>query len=103
MDYTLLGVKFNVINVILCVALGFLICAMIGYNNNNIIEGAKRNSGPKRLRAKKWPNENPILAYKDDHDMAYNTILLPPQPYKGKGVGKPKPWLLSYTKKRFDR
>ena len=49
MDYTLLGVKFNVINVILCVALGFLICAMIGYNNNNIIEGAKRNSDPKWL------------------------------------------------------
>lgn len=77
MDYTLLGLKFNVINVILCVALGFLICAMIGYNNNNIIEGAERNSDSKRPR--------------------------PPQPYKGKGVGKPKLWLLSYTKMLFDR
>ena len=67
MDYTLLGVKFNVINVILCVALGFLICAMIGYNNNNIIEGAKRGKGvrhllpthkSKRIRGsiKPWPS-----------------------------------------------
>ena len=41
MKYKLLGVKFNVINVILCIALGFLICAMLGYNNKKIIEGAK--------------------------------------------------------------
>ena len=39
MEYKLLGVKFNVINVILCIALGFLICAMLGYNNKKIIEG----------------------------------------------------------------
>jgi hypothetical protein len=40
MEYKLLGVKFNVINVILCIALGFFICAMLGYNNKKIIEGA---------------------------------------------------------------
>ena len=40
MEYKLLGVKFNVINVIFCIALGFLICAMLGYNNKKIIEGA---------------------------------------------------------------
>ena len=40
MEYKLLGVKFNVINVILCIALGFLICAMLGYNNKKIIEGS---------------------------------------------------------------
>lgn len=38
MEYKLLGLKFNVINVILCIALGFLICAMLGYNNKKIIE-----------------------------------------------------------------
>ena len=41
MEYKLLGVKFNVINVILCIALGFLICAMLGYNNKKIIEGVR--------------------------------------------------------------
>ena len=51
MEYKLLGVKFNVINVILCIALGFLICAMLGYNNKKIIEGA--TSKRKVIRA--WP------------------------------------------------
>ena len=30
MEYEVLGIKFNIINVIVCVALGFFICAMIG-------------------------------------------------------------------------
>ena len=30
MEYKFLGMKFNLVNVIICVALGFLICAMIG-------------------------------------------------------------------------
>ena len=49
MEYKLLGVKFNVINVIFCIALGFLICAMLGYNNKKIIEGAS----PKKHRGRK--------------------------------------------------
>ena len=49
MEYKLLGVKFNVINVILCIALGFLICAMLGYNNKKIIEGAY----PKKHRGRR--------------------------------------------------
>ena len=49
MEYKLLGVKFNVINVIFCIALGFLICAMLGYNNKKIIEGVRRDNGV-RLR-----------------------------------------------------
>ena len=55
MEYKLLGVKFNVINVILCIALGFLICAMLGYNNKKIIEGAnpKKHTGVKKRRARK--------------------------------------------------
>lgn len=36
MEYKVLGVKFNVVNVIVCVALGFLICAMIGCDCVNI-------------------------------------------------------------------
>lgn len=30
MEFKLLGVKFNLVNVVVCVALGFLICIMIG-------------------------------------------------------------------------
>lgn len=30
MEFKVLGVKFNVVNVVICVALGFLICVMIG-------------------------------------------------------------------------
>jgi hypothetical protein len=48
MEYKLLGVKFNVINVILCIALGFFICAMLGYNNKKIIEGARAKRDTQR-------------------------------------------------------
>jgi hypothetical protein len=46
MEYKLLGVKFNVINVILCIALGFFICAMLGYNNKKIIETIGKKNDP---------------------------------------------------------
>jgi len=36
MEFKVLGVKFNVVNVVVCVALGFLICAMIGCDCINI-------------------------------------------------------------------
>ncbi len=36
MEYKLLGVKINLINVAICVALGFLICVMIGCDCVNI-------------------------------------------------------------------
>ena len=57
MEYKLLGVKFNVINVILCIALAFLICAMLGYNNKKIIEGVrvKRGvAGPKKRKRREF-------------------------------------------------
>jgi len=43
MDYKLFGIKFNLINVVVSVALGFLICAMIGcdcVNTEGFVSGS---------------------------------------------------------------
>ena len=45
MEYKVLGVKFNVVNVVVCVALGFLICAMIGCDCINIKKMVKGKEG----------------------------------------------------------
>jgi hypothetical protein len=45
MEYKVLGVKFNVVNVVVCVALGFLICAMIGCDCINMKTMVKGKEG----------------------------------------------------------
>ena len=45
MEYKVLGVKFNVVNVVVCVALGILICAMIGCDCIDINGLIKKKEG----------------------------------------------------------